>query len=138
MYQSFQSICVWIAPTIPVIRREKNKARDKTQPQTVLCKTHKKTINFFFKWHCTKKFPRNYRMWLQITCIHIKIYLNIHQKEEYFYSESKCYIFCTLSADICSVKSQCNRQWLYRTPSLNTQSCIRGILVVRDFCFWAI
>ena len=23
-------------------------------------------------------------------------------------------------------------------PSLNTQSCIRGLLVVRDFCFWAI
>ena len=22
-------------------------------------------------------------------------------------------------------------------PSLNTQSCIRGLLVVRDFCFWA-
>ena len=21
-------------------------------------------------------------------------------------------------------------------PSLNTQSCIRGLLVVRDFCFW--
>ena len=23
-------------------------------------------------------------------------------------------------------------------PSLNTQSCIRGLLVVRDFCFWAV
>ena len=23
-------------------------------------------------------------------------------------------------------------------PSLNTQSCIKGLLVVRDFCFWAI
>ena len=22
-------------------------------------------------------------------------------------------------------------------PSLNTQSCIKGVLVVRDFCFWA-
>ena len=23
-------------------------------------------------------------------------------------------------------------------PSLNTQSCIKGLLVVQDFCFWAI
>ena len=23
-------------------------------------------------------------------------------------------------------------------PSLNTQSCIRGLLVIRDFCFWAV
>ena len=23
-------------------------------------------------------------------------------------------------------------------PSLNTQSCIKGLLVVRDFCFWAV
>ena len=23
-------------------------------------------------------------------------------------------------------------------PSLNTQSCIRGLLGVRDFCFWAV
>ena len=23
-------------------------------------------------------------------------------------------------------------------PSLNTQSCNRGLLVVRDFCFWAV
>ena len=23
-------------------------------------------------------------------------------------------------------------------PSLNTQSCIKGLLVVRDFCFWAL
>ena len=26
----------------------------------------------------------------------------------------------------------------YITPSLNTQSCIKGLLVVRDFCFWAV
>jgi hypothetical protein len=24
-----------------------------------------------------------------------------------------------------------------RYPSLNTQSCIKGLLVVQDFCFWA-
>ena len=24
------------------------------------------------------------------------------------------------------------------SPSLNTQSCIKGLLVVRDFCFWAV
>ena len=24
------------------------------------------------------------------------------------------------------------------TPSLNTQSCIKGLLGVRDFCFWAV
>jgi hypothetical protein len=24
------------------------------------------------------------------------------------------------------------------SPSLNTQSCIKGLLVVQDFCFWAI
>ena len=23
-------------------------------------------------------------------------------------------------------------------PSLNTQSCNKGLLVVRDFCFWAV
>jgi hypothetical protein len=23
-------------------------------------------------------------------------------------------------------------------PSLKTQSCIKGLLVVRDFCFWAV
>ena len=27
---------------------------------------------------------------------------------------------------------------LRRNPSLNTQSCNRGLLVVRDFCFWAV
>ena len=26
----------------------------------------------------------------------------------------------------------------YSKPSLNIQSCIRGLLVVRDFCFWAV
>ena len=26
---------------------------------------------------------------------------------------------------------------LYWNPSLNTQSCIRGLLVAHDFCFWA-
>jgi hypothetical protein len=24
------------------------------------------------------------------------------------------------------------------SPSLNTQSCIKGLLVVQDFCFWAV
>ena len=27
---------------------------------------------------------------------------------------------------------------LYYTSSLNTQSCTKGLLVVRDFCFWAV
>ena len=27
---------------------------------------------------------------------------------------------------------------LYFLPSLDTQSCIKGLLVVRDFCFWAV
>ena len=26
----------------------------------------------------------------------------------------------------------------YNVPSLNTQSCIKGLLVKRDFCFWAV
>jgi hypothetical protein len=30
------------------------------------------------------------------------------------------------------------QQKLSRTPSLNTQSCIKGLLVVRDFCFWVV
>ena len=34
-------------------------------------------------------------------------------------------------------------EWLLQTlytfkPSLNTQSCIKGLLLVRDFCFWAV
>jgi hypothetical protein len=29
-----------------------------------------------------------------------------------------------------------SRKYLNSTP--NTQSCIKGLLVVRDFCFWAI
>ena len=27
---------------------------------------------------------------------------------------------------------------LYFDPSLNTQSCIKGLLVIWDFCFWAV
>ena len=28
--------------------------------------------------------------------------------------------------------------FFYKVPSLNTQFCIKGLLVVRDFCFWAV
>ena len=28
--------------------------------------------------------------------------------------------------------------WLWLWPSLNTQSCIKGFFVVRDFCFWTV
>ena len=31
-----------------------------------------------------------------------------------------------------------DKGFIHHHPSLNTQSCIRGLLVVRDFCFWAV
>ena len=31
-----------------------------------------------------------------------------------------------------------NCMMIWFDPSLNTQFCIKGLLVVRDFCFWAI
>ena len=32
----------------------------------------------------------------------------------------------------------CWMQLLANIPSLNPKSCIKGLLVVQDFCFWAI
>ena len=58
-----------------------------------------------------------------------------------------------VSAVICFISNElCSHSWKIRWssvflfylqakgfhPSLNTQSCIRGLLVVRDFCFWAV
>ena len=49
------------------------------------------------------------------------------------------YAFLSISikaAQIEKVEFACNNYDSY--PSLNTQSCIKGLLVVRDFCFWAV
>ena len=48
--------------------------------------------------------------------------------------------------EICQVQKGCEIfymdsyaiEFLHFDPSLNTQSCIKGLLVVRDFCFWAV
>ena len=46
-----------------------------------------------------------------------------------------CYGMFTLCLDLTNFLTPV---WLRSKPSLNTQSCIKGLLVVRDFCFWAV